>query len=45
MISEMDESQTAETFSQIAHTITGRSVLRKSRRGGLEKLKNILKRK
>lgn len=46
MISEMDEkSQIAETFSQIAHTITGRSVLRKSRRGGLEKLKNILKRK
>ncbi|WP_216330528.1 CpaE family protein [Rhizobium sp. X9] len=46
MISEMDEkSQIAETFSQIAHTITGRAVLRKSKRGGLDKLKNILKRK
>lgn len=46
MISEMDEkSQIAETFSQIAHTITGRTVLRKNKRGGLDKLKNILKRK
>lgn len=31
MISEMDEkSQIAETFSQIAHTITGRTILRKT---------------
>jgi pilus assembly protein CpaE len=36
MISETDpKSPTAETFSQIAHIVTGRVAVRKARRGGL----------
>ncbi len=43
MISEVDpKSPTAETFSQIAHIVTGRVAIRKSRKGGLL---GLLKRK
>jgi pilus assembly protein CpaE len=43
MISEVDaKSPTAETFSQIAHIVTGRIAIKKSRKGGLM---GLLKRK
>ncbi|MGE6739697.1 CtpF protein [Allorhizobium pseudoryzae] len=46
MISEMDaKSPTAETFSQIAHVVTGRSTGKKNKRGGLGKVLSLLGRK
>lgn len=46
MISEMDaKSPTAETFSQIAHIVTGRSSAKKNKRGGLGKVLGLLRRK
>ncbi|MCY1665127.1 CtpF protein [Rhizobium sp. SL86] len=46
MISEMDaKSPTAETFSQIAHIVTGRSTGKKNKRGGLGKVLSLLGRK
>ncbi len=46
MISEMDgKSSTAETFSQIAHVITGRASAKKAKKGGLEKVLGLLGRK
>ena len=45
MIREIDEkSAIAETFSQISHVVTGRTMIRKNKRGGLDKLMNLLKR-
>lgn len=46
MISETDaKSPTAETFSQIAHIVTGRSSVKKSKKGGLGKMLGLLARK
>lgn len=46
MISEIDNaSPIAETFSQLAHIITGRSTLRRAKRQGLGKFIDILRRK
>lgn len=46
MISEIDSaSPIAETFSQLAHVITGRSTVRRAKRGGLGKFIDILRRK
>ena len=46
MITEMDgKSSTAETFSQIAHVITGRASAKKVKKGGLEKVLGLLGRK
>lgn len=46
MISEMDaKSPTAETFSQIAHIITGRASAKKAKRGGLGRVLGLLGRK
>ena len=43
MICEMDaKSPTAETFSQIAHVITGRTTMKKSKKGGLAKMLSLL---
>ncbi|KXG84348.1 AAA family ATPase [Agrobacterium bohemicum] len=46
MISEIDaKSPIAETFSQIAHIVTGRSSTRKTKRAGLGKFMDLIKRK
>ncbi|KQQ73406.1 CtpF protein [Rhizobium sp. Leaf321] len=46
MISEIDaKSQMAETFSQIAHIVTGRVAMKKAKKGGLGKVMQILGRK
>lgn len=46
MISETAPgSPVAETFSQIAHVVTGRTTARKVKKGGLEKVLGLLKRK
>ena len=46
MISEIDaKSPIAETFSQIAHIVTGRSSTRKAKRAGLGKFMDLIKRK
>ncbi|WP_320200199.1 CtpF protein [Agrobacterium sp. rho-13.3] len=46
MISEIDaKSPIAETFSQISHIVTGRSSLRKTKRAGLGKFMDLIKRK
>lgn len=46
MISELDaKSPTAETFSQIAHVVTGRNSAKKIRKGGLSKVLGLLARK
>jgi pilus assembly protein CpaE len=46
MISEIDaKSPTAETFSQIAHIVTGRVAMKKAKKGGLGKVMQILGRK
>jgi pilus assembly protein CpaE len=46
MISELDgKSAAAETFSQIAHIITGRIALKKTKKGGLGKMLGMLGRK
>lgn len=46
MISELDaKCPTAETFSQIAHIVTGRNTAKKIRKGGLSKMLGMLGRK
>ncbi|MCO5732779.1 CpaE family protein [Rhizobium sp. SSA_523] len=46
MVTEMDaRSPTAETFSQIAHIVTGRSTVKKSKKSGLGKVFSLLGRK
>ena len=46
MISEIDaKSPMAETFSQIAHIVTGRVAMKKAKKGGLGKVMQILGRK
>ncbi|MBB4066457.1 AAA family ATPase [Gellertiella hungarica] len=47
MISEMDnKSPTAETFSQLAHLLTGRATIKKGKKsGGLGRMMSLLKRK
>lgn len=46
MISEIDaKSAAAETFSQIAHVVTGRTAMKKARKGGLGKMLGMLARK
>lgn len=46
MISEIDDaSPIAETFSQLAHIVTGRSAVRRNKRQGLGKFIDILRRK
>ncbi|MDO1580654.1 AAA family ATPase [Rhizobium oryzicola] len=46
MISEIDaKGPIAETFSQLAHTVTGRATLKKTRGQGLLKMLGLLKRK
>ncbi|MBN7807527.1 CpaE family protein [Agrobacterium rosae] len=46
MISEIDaKSPIAETFSQIAHVVTGRSSVRKAKRASLGKFMDLIKRK
>lgn len=46
MISEMDgKCPTAETFSQIAHVITGRASAKKTKKGGLGRVLGLLGRK
>lgn len=46
MISEMDaKSPTAEIFSQIAHVVTGRSSMKKAKKGGLGMVLGLLGRK
>lgn len=46
MIAEMDaKSATAETFSQIAHVVTGRVSMKKTKAGGLGKMLGLLGRK
>ena len=46
MIAEVDaKSPAAETFSQICHIVTGRSELKKARKGGLSKMLGMLRRK
>ncbi|MFA7414039.1 MAG: CpaE family protein [Rhizobium sp.] len=46
MISETDaKSPTAETFSQIAHLVTGRATVKKPKKGGLGKMLGMLGRK
>ena len=46
MIAEMDrKSPTAETFSQIAHLVTGRATVKKPRKAGLGKMLGLLGRK
>ncbi len=46
MIAEMDrKSPAAETFSQIAHVVTGRATVKKPKKGGLGKVLGMLGRK
>ncbi|UDF31181.1 UNVERIFIED_ORG: CpaE family protein [Roseateles sp. XES5] len=46
MITEMDrKSPTAETFSQIAHLVTGRATVKKPKKAGLGKMLGLLGRK
>jgi pilus assembly protein CpaE len=46
MISEIDaKSPAAETFSQIAHIVTGRIAVKKAKKGGLGKMMQMLGRK
>lgn len=46
MIAEMDrKSPTAETFSQIAHLVTGRTTVKKPKKAGLGKMLGLLGRK
>ncbi len=46
MITEMDKkSPTAETFSQLAHIVTGRSTVKKAKKAGLGKMLGLLGRK
>jgi pilus assembly protein CpaE len=46
MIAEMDrKSPTAETFSQIAHIVTGRATVKKPKKAGLGKMLGLLGRK
>jgi len=46
MIAETDaKSPVAETFSQICHIVTGRSAVKKSKKGGLSKMLGMLARK
>jgi len=46
MISEIDgKSPIAETFSQIAHIVTGRATLKKPKKGGLGRMLGLLGRK
>lgn len=46
MIAEMDKkSPTAETFSQLAHIVTGRSTVKKAKKAGLGKVLGLLGRK
>ncbi|ATN32477.1 CtpF protein [Rhizobium sp. ACO-34A] len=46
MISEIDaKSPTSETFSQIAHLVTGRATIKKSKKGGLGKMLGLLGKK
>lgn len=46
MISEIDaKSPTAETFSQLAHIVTGRASVKKPKKGGLGKVLGLLGRK
>lgn len=46
MISEVDaKSPVAETFSQIAHVVTGRIAVKKAKKGGLGKVLGLLGRK
>lgn len=46
MIAEMDrKSPAAETFSQIAHVVTGRATMKKPKKGGLGKMLGMLGRK
>lgn len=47
MISELDaKSPTAETFSQLAHLLTGRATIKKGKKsGGLGRMMSLLKRK
>ncbi|MFD1329648.1 CtpF protein [Mycoplana ramosa] len=46
MIAEMDKkSPAAETFSQIAHIVTGRATVKKPKKGGLGKVLGMLGRK
>lgn len=46
MVAEMDaKSPTAETFSQIAHIVTGRLEMKKRRKGGLSGLRALIGRK
>lgn len=46
MIAEMDrKSPTAETFSQIAHLVTGRATMKKQKKAGLGNLLGLLSRK
>ncbi|MCF3642843.1 CpaE family protein [Rhizobium sp. TRM95111] len=46
MITEMDrKSPMAETFSQVAHVITGRATIKKAKKGGLGKVLGLLGRK
>lgn len=46
MIAEMDrKSPTAETFSQIAHLVTGRTTIKKPKKAGLGKMLGLLGRK
>ena len=46
MIAEMDrKSPTAETFSQIAHLVTGRATVKKPKKAGIGKMLGLLGRK
>lgn len=46
MIAEMDrKSPTAETFSQLAHIVTGRATIKKPKKAGLGKMLGLLGRK
>jgi pilus assembly protein CpaE len=46
MIAEMDrKSPTAETFSQIAHLVTGRATMKKPKKAGIGKMLSLLGRK
>ncbi|MFN7103514.1 MAG: CpaE family protein, partial [Pseudorhizobium sp.] len=46
MIAEIDaKSPAAETFSQICHIVTGRTAMKKAKKGGLSKMLGMLGRK
>jgi pilus assembly protein CpaE len=46
MIAEIDKkAPTAETFSQLAHLVTGRVTAKKAKKGGLGKMLGMLGRK